>query len=77
MKKFCQKVSFSARSAKLTLKSAVFWKKLQKSQRTHNMKCSLDNYAANCSPELRKIFGRSEKKPIELQFKNLYFPQNV
>ena len=41
------------------------------------MKCSLDDYAENCSPELRKIFGRSEKKPIELQFIILYFPQNV
>ena len=77
MKKFCQKLSFSARSAKLTLKSAVFWKKLQKSQRTHNMKCSLDNHAENCLPELRKSFGRSEKKPIELQFMILYLPQNV
>ena len=77
VKKFCQKLSFSARSAKLTIKSAVFWKKNSKSQRTHNMKCCLDNHAENCSPELWKVFGRSEKKPIELQSMILYLPQNV
>ena len=72
------KVEFFRSKCQIDIKRRCFLKKkIQKSQRTHNMKCSLDDYAENCSPELRKIFGRSEKKPIELQFIILYFPQNV
>ena len=72
------KVEFYRSKCQIDIKKRCFLKKnFSKNQRTHNMKCSLDNHAENCSPELRKIFGRSEKKPIELQFIKLYFTQNV
>ena len=52
----CQKLSFSAQNAKLTLKSAFFENVFKKIQWTHRMKCCPDNLAESCSLEVRETF---------------------
>ena len=76
--KVCQKLSFSAQSAKLTLKRAFenFFSK--KVQWTHRGKCSLANLAESCSLEVRETFLTGVGKSFKIySFYFLYLPQSV
>ena len=76
-KKVCQKLSFSARIAKLTLKSAFFENFFKKIQWTHRMKCCPDNLAESCSLEVRETFLIGVGKSLKIySFYFLYLPQS-